>query len=188
MPSPRPTEEPAENQKPHPAGAPPEASPGGPAARPANASGPRVIDDPLITTFGRLLEASSRLEQRLGADMQAGTGLPHVWFEVLIRLARSDGGRLTMGALATDIALTTGGVTRLIDRMRASGYVERRPDPADRRVAYAVVTDSGRDILDRAAAAHARNLREVFAGFDEAALKSLDGLLDRLREAASHTP
>ncbi|MFE5239527.1 MULTISPECIES: MarR family winged helix-turn-helix transcriptional regulator [unclassified Streptomyces] len=146
---------------------------------------PDPIDDPLITTFGRLLEASSRLEQRLGASMQAETGLPHVWFEVLIRLARSEGGGLTMGALAEDIALTTGGITRLIDRMQAARYVERRPCPTDRRVTFAVITDSGRDILDRASTAHARNLRETFAGFDEAALSSLDTLLDRLREAAS---
>jgi MarR family transcriptional regulator, 2-MHQ and catechol-resistance regulon repressor len=145
------------------------------------------IDDPLITTFGRLLEASSRLEQRLGASLRAETGLPHGWFEVLVRLARSDGGRLTMGALAEDIALTTGGVTRLIDRMRTAGYVERRPCPTDRRVAHAVITDRGRDVLGRAAALHARNLRDVFSGFDERALSTLDTLLDRLREAASRT-
>ncbi|MCX5396817.1 MarR family winged helix-turn-helix transcriptional regulator [Streptomyces sp. NBC_00102] len=162
-------------------------SPEDPAPHPAEVSPPRVIDDPLITTFGRLLEASSKLEQRLGAAMQAGTGLPHVWFEVLIRLARSEGGRLTMGSLAGDIALTTGGVTRLIDRMRASGYVERLVDPADRRVAYAVITGSGREILDRTAADHAERLREVFAGFDGASLSALDGLLDRLREVASRT-
>lgn len=153
--------------------------------RPDGTRDPAALHDPLITTFGRLLEASSRLERRLGAAMQAETGLPHVWFEVLIRLARSDGGRLTMGTLAEDIALTTGGVTRLIDRMRAAGYVERTPCPTDRRVAHAVITRSGREILDRTATAHAHNLREVFAGFDAAALSSLDALLDRLREAAS---
>ncbi|MGW4229897.1 MarR family winged helix-turn-helix transcriptional regulator [Streptomyces sp. NPDC004980] len=142
------------------------------------------IDDPLITTFGRLLEASNKLERRLGAALQTETGLPHVWFEVLVRLARSEGGRLTMGALSEDIALTTGGITRLIDRIRAAGYVERRPCPTDRRVAHAVITDQGREILDRAVAVHTVNLREVFAGFDEPALSSLDALLDRLREAA----
>ncbi|MEW1693420.1 MarR family winged helix-turn-helix transcriptional regulator [Streptomyces sp. NPDC091265] len=143
------------------------------------------IDDPLITTFGRLLEASSKLERRLGGALQAETGLPHVWFEVLVRLARSEGGRLTMGALAEDIALTSGGVTRLIDRIGAAGYVERRPSPDDRRVTHAVITGQGRDVLERAASVHAGNLRAVFAGFDGPELASLDALLDRLREAAS---
>ncbi|MFD7969545.1 MarR family winged helix-turn-helix transcriptional regulator [Streptomyces clavifer] len=146
---------------------------------------PSPIDDPLITTFGRLLEASAKLERRLGASLHDETGLPHVWFEVLVRLARSEEGRLTMGALADDIALTTGGITRLIDRIREAGYVERHPCPTDRRVTHAVITGEGRDILDRAAVVHARNLREAFSGFDDATLSTLDTLLDRLRDAAA---
>ncbi|MFD4787591.1 MarR family winged helix-turn-helix transcriptional regulator [Streptomyces sp. NPDC058459] len=142
------------------------------------------IDDRLITTFGRLAEAYSRLERQLGAAMQAQTGLPHGWFEVLIRLARSEAGQLMMSVLADRVALTTSGITRLIDRMEAAGYVERRPCATDRRVSYAAITAPGREILDRAAVIHARNLRDAFASFDEDDLTVLDGLLDRLREGA----
>lgn len=141
------------------------------------------IDDRLITTFGRLVEAYNQLERHLGAAMQTEAGLPHVWFEVLVRLARSEGGQMTMSALAEEVALTTGGITRLIDRIEAAGYVERRPCPTDRRVAYAAITPEGRDVLERAATAHGRNLREIFNGFDDADLSALDGLLDRLRKA-----
>lgn len=143
------------------------------------------IDDRLITTFGRLAEAYSRLERQLGTAMQTESGLPHVWFEVLIRLARSKGGQLTMSALADQIALTTSGVTRLVDRIQAAGYVERVPCPTDRRVSYAAITEAGRQVLDRAAVAHARNLQDTFASFDEDDLARLDVLLDRLREAAT---
>jgi DNA-binding MarR family transcriptional regulator len=115
--------------------------------------------------------------------MQAETGLPHVWFEVLIRLARSEGGQLTMGTLAGQIALTTSGITRLIDRIQAAGYVERRPCPTDRRVSYAAITDSGHRVLSGAAVAHARNLRDTFSSFSDADLATLDGLLDRLRRS-----
>ncbi len=149
---------------------------------------PSPIDDPLITTFGRLVEAYSRLEQWLGAAMEEETGLPHVWFEVLIRLARSDEGQLTMGALAEQIVLTTGGVTRLTDRMQAAGYVERRPCTTDRRVSYAGITNSGRDALDRAATVHTQNLQEAFAGISERERITLDGLLDQLRKTASGRP
>lgn len=142
------------------------------------------IDHPLITTFGRLAEAYSRLERQLGAAMQADTGLPHVWFEVLIRLARSEGGQLTMSTLADQITLTTSGVTRLIDRIQVAGYVERRPCPTDRRIAYAAITDAGREILTRATAAHTRNLQDVFAALSEDDLATLDTLLDRLRHPA----
>ena len=151
-------------------------------------SSPNPIDDRLITTFGRLLEASSRLGQRLGAALQAEVGLPHVWFEVLIRLARSAEGQLTMSALADQIALTTSGITRLIDRIQTAGYVERRPCPTDRRVAFAAITDTGREVLDRAAVVHARNLRAAFGEFGEPDLTALDTLLHRLRKAASDIP
>lgn len=146
------------------------------------------IDDPLITTFGRIVEAYSRLEQWLGPAMEKETGLPHVWFEVLIRLARSEQEQLTMSALAQQIALTTGGVTRLVDRMQAAGYVERRPCPTDRRVSYAGITSTGREALQHAAATHARNLQDVFSGFSKRDLTALDRLLDRIRESAPAHP
>jgi len=146
------------------------------------------IDDPLITTFGRLVEAYSRLEQWLGSAMESEAGVPHVWFEVLIRLARSEGEQLTMSSLADQIALTTSGVTRLVDRMQTAGYVERRPCPTDRRVSYAGITAAGHEALDRAAAVHARNLRKAFDGFTPQDVAALDGVLDRLRDSASALP
>src|SRR5687768_1723550 len=138
-----------------------------------------VPDDALITTFGRLVEVQGRLERRLGADLEARCGLPHAWFEVLVRLARSEDGRLTMGALAEQVTLTTGGVTRLIDRMGAAGYVERLPCPTDRRVAYAAITKAGRRKLSEASEVHGANLRETFAEFSDRELTVLDRLLDR---------
>ncbi len=145
-------------------------------------------DDALITTFGRLLEAQSRLERRLGADLEARCDLPHAWFEVLVRLDRSEAGRLTMGSLAEQVSLTTGGVTRLVDRMEAAGYVERVPCPTDRRVSYASLTDRGRVKLDEAAPVHAANLRSVFAAFSDEDRSTLDALLDRLRAVREPDP
>ena len=138
-------------------------------------------DDALISTFGRLVEVHSRLERRLGGDLEARFALPHAWFEVLVRLSRSEDGQLTMGALAEQVTLTSGGVTRLVDRMEAAGLVERLPCRTDRRVSYAGITPAGRAKLAEASVAHAENLREVFAGFSTGELATLDELLDRLR-------
>ncbi len=149
---------------------------------------PSEHDNALITIFGRLLEVQSRLERRLGADLEARCNLPHAWFEVLLRLGRSEDHRLTMGTLAEQISLTTGGVTRLVDRMQASGYVERVPCPTDRRVSYAALTDTGRTKLDEAAQVHAANLRSVFAAFSDEDRGTLDALLDRLRAVREPDP
>ena len=55
-----------------------------------------------------------------------------------------------MGALAQQVALTTGGVTRLVDRMISAGLVERVPCPTDRRVLFAALTPAGEAKLDEA--------------------------------------
>ncbi|WP_239677677.1 MarR family winged helix-turn-helix transcriptional regulator [Natronosporangium hydrolyticum] len=41
--------------------------------------------------------------------------------------------RATASELAAELGLTTGAVTRMIDRLVQAGFVARRPDPADRR-------------------------------------------------------
>ena len=140
-------------------------------------------DQALITTFGRLVEAYSGLGQQLGRSLEQQAGIPHTWFEVLLRISRADRGQISMGTLAQQVALTTGGITRLLDRMIAAGLVERVPCPTDRRVYFAALTDQGHAKLEEAATVHAANLRHAFAGFTAADLRTFDDLLVRLRTA-----
>ena len=139
-------------------------------------------DDEVLMTFGRLAEAYSQVERLLAQSLQSETGLPHAWFEVLMRLSRSPGQQLKMSTLADQIALTTGGITRLIDRMETAGYVERSPCASDRRVSYAGMTEAGRQVLARAIPVVVANLRGVFGDFGARELSTLDDLLDRLRQ------
>jgi DNA-binding MarR family transcriptional regulator len=138
-------------------------------------------DEALITTFGRLIEVYSELGQQLGRALEHQCGIPHSWFEVLLRISRSDKGQISMGALAQQVALTSGGITRLLDRMIDTGLVQRVPCPTDRRVHFAALTERGRAKLDEASAVHAANLRQAFAGFTADDLLTFDDLLDRLR-------
>lgn len=136
-----------------------------------------------MSTFGRLAETSAGLERRLGRSLEQHCEIPHSWFEVLVRISRTDGGLVSMGALAEQLVLTSGGVTRLVDRMSETGYVERLPCPSDRRVNYVALTDAGRAKLDEALEVHRGNLREAFATLGDAEVATLDILLDRLRSA-----
>lgn len=138
-------------------------------------------DDRLITTFGRLVEAHSSLGRQLGRELEQQCGLTHTEFEVMLRISRADGGQLSMSSLAQQVALTTGGVTRLLDRMIDAGLVRRVPCPTDRRVAFAALTASGQKMLNEALQVHAANLRRVFNAFSLDDLSKLDDLLDRLR-------
>ena len=142
-----------------------------------------ATDDALQATFRRLAEAHRRLDGRLDAAMEARCRIPLAWFEVLSHLGGSDDGQLTMGELADRLRLTTGGVTRLVDRIESAGLVSRRPSSTDRRVAYAVISRVGRAKLRQASGVHAENLRAVFADFSDRELAVLDRLLGRLRAA-----
>jgi len=140
-------------------------------------------DDRLVTTFGRLLEAHAALTRRAGRSLERECGIPQAWFEVLLRIFRADGGQVSMGALAQQVALTSGGITRLLDRMIDAGLVQRVPCPTDRRVLFAALTAQGNAKLAEALVVHTADLRDVFDGFTGRDLDALDGLLNRLRDA-----
>lgn len=143
------------------------------------------IQDPAITTYGRLAEVVRRLDRVFHATIVAETGLPGSHFELLLRLGRSPGEHLSMSALAAQLALTSGGVTRLVDRVSAAGLVERRACPTDRRVSYVTLTDRGREVLARAVEVHREDLhRELTQRLDEPQRDTLDATLDLLRTCA----
>jgi DNA-binding MarR family transcriptional regulator len=117
------------------------------------------LGDPRLTAWGVLVEGYSRVTARLQQDLQEECGLPPTWFEVLLRLARTPGGRLRMTELAGQVSFTSGGFTRLADRLEAAGYLQREPCPTDRRAAFAVITDEGRSVVEEAAKVHLRGLQ-----------------------------
>ena len=140
-------------------------------------------DHDLVSTFGLLMEAYNSLEKQLGASLEERVGVPHNWFEVMLRISRADKGLAPMGSLADQVALTGGGVTRMVDRMAAAGLVERVPCASDRRVVYAGLTAEGNAVLDKAVSIHDANLRRMLADFTDIELLELDELLRRLRSA-----
>lgn len=137
-------------------------------------------EDDLIALFGRMSQVQGGLARRLGADLEARCGVPLVWFEVLARLGQQEDEQLTMGVLAEQVSLTTGGVTRLADRMEAAGYVERIASPTDRRVIHVALTDKGKAKLSEASDVHGANVRGAFEGFSDRELAVLNRLLGRL--------
>src|SRR5262245_48389535 len=96
--------------------------------------------------MGLFVEAYTGLSARLAAQL-AEHRLGPVEFGVLLRRARSNGGELRMTDLATQTGLSTSGVTRVVDRLERDGLAGRRSCPTDRRGAFTVITETGRDRL-----------------------------------------
>lgn len=142
-------------------------------------------DDPAITTFGRLVEVVRDLERGFARTLRDDLDLPMPQFEVLLRLGRSPGDELTMSALAHQLGVTSGGATRLVDRVLEQGWVQRRTCTADRRVQHVRLTPEGRALLERALCLHRADLaRDLTARLDGAERAQLDALLDALRPGA----
>ncbi|MCX5332692.1 MULTISPECIES: MarR family winged helix-turn-helix transcriptional regulator [unclassified Streptomyces] len=116
----------------------------------------------LVLAFGRLQGAANRLEYILGRALEVECGISHLMFEVLLILGRAGEPGLSMRAVAQEQVLTTGGATRLVDRMEAAGLVERAEDPGDRRGRLVRLTPRGEETAVAAARVHVENIRRYF--------------------------
>ncbi|MHA6762802.1 MarR family winged helix-turn-helix transcriptional regulator [Streptacidiphilus sp. PAMC 29251] len=146
--------------------------------------GDGVDDRELVTWWGLVVEAYARTAPLLQVGPVGGVDLPGPWFEVLLRLLRTPGGQLTMTRLAHEVALSSGGFTKLADRMVRVGLIERRGSVEDRRVSHAVLTAEGRRVAEEAQRLHVIALREHFLGpLGEEKAGQLAALMRRLRDA-----
>ncbi|HEY6114108.1 MAG TPA: MarR family transcriptional regulator [Gaiellaceae bacterium] len=134
-----------------------------------------------VGAFVSLLRAHAGITRDLNTQLTVEHGLTLSDFEVLLRLSRSPDRRMRRVDLADQVLLSASGVTRLLDGLERQGLVERAACSTDRRVVYAVLTDTGLDRLRTAAESHFGQVDAVFgARFDDEELAALTGLLDRL--------
>jgi DNA-binding MarR family transcriptional regulator len=96
-------------------------------------------------------------------------------------------GPITLGELAAVEQVQPPSMTRIVARLEESGYVSRVVDPTDRRVARAVITDAGRELLalsrTRKDAYLARRVAELSDAERELLARALP-LLERLQDDA----
>ncbi|GAA2150840.1 MarR family winged helix-turn-helix transcriptional regulator [Kitasatospora kazusensis] len=152
-------------------------------------SGAEAAADARIRAVGVLLDTSALLERLLAGTIQRAAGISHSMFEVLLLLAeRPDGAPIR--ELCDRVILTSGGATRLIDRMVTAGLAERHPSPADRRVQLVTMTAEGERALVTAARAHAAETDRVLSpALPPDDLAALLAALDRLgRQARAQLP
>lgn len=81
--------------------------------------------------------------QRILARVAADSAFHEPTFGVLSALLHAAHHRLPMSQLAREAAMTTGGFTRLADRLGSAGLIDRRGSDQDRRVVYAALTAAG---------------------------------------------
>jgi len=135
-----------------------------------------LTPEELKRSFGFLMHDVSRLLRKSFDRHASAIGLTRAQWRVLAHLSRNEG--VKQAGLAEILEIKPITLARLLDRLDAHGWVERRSDPTDKRARRLFLTRKGRSIL--------RELRVVALSVRAEALSGLtdleqDLLIDQLR-------
>lgn len=143
-----------------------------------------ALNDPLLTIMGLVFESAAGAQALLETTLEPSSRLTGQLLEPLLRLARSDGGRLRMTDLAAQCRYSASAVTRVSDRLEHLGFAERQACPSDRRVIHLAITDAGRDAVNASMPAHVRMIDdEILGALDATERNELERLLRKVRDA-----
>jgi DNA-binding MarR family transcriptional regulator len=129
-----------------------------------------------------LLETHKQLTRALDAELESRHGLSLSGLELLGRLARGDGHRLS--ALAQESGLSLSRVSRLIDLLEARNLVRRETCPQDARAVEAHLTPEGLGLVRDAQATHFASVQLRF--FDQLQPGELEALARVFRRFSGH--
>jgi len=132
-----------------------------------------ALDEQELRAWRGMLEVHATVTRALDAEMHAEHGLSLSAYELLLFLADADGNRMRMADIADRVLLSRSGLTRLVDRLVALGFVVRNPCADDGRGSYAELTEEGRRTFEAARRTHLAGVRRFF----------LDRLTDEDRRA-----
>jgi DNA-binding MarR family transcriptional regulator len=106
--------------------------------------GPSAVDDAAaIDLWGRVIAGFQTTNKRLHDAIRAAFSLNEAEAETLLSLGGNPEHRAPMAALARATSFTSGGYTKIADRLTERGLVRRTPCATDRRVTYLELTDRG---------------------------------------------
>ncbi|MFI7698310.1 MarR family winged helix-turn-helix transcriptional regulator [Nonomuraea sp. NPDC049480] len=127
----------------------------------------------------RVARLDQLFEQAVKAEL-AELGLTYAEFDVLITLSRAEPpNRMKPSELSKSLHLTSGGISNVLQRLTAAGYVEREANTGDARSRWVQLTDEGRRVAKAALEASSRAQQELTAGIPEETVREA---ADALRE------
>jgi DNA-binding MarR family transcriptional regulator len=140
---------------------------------------PELDVGPMLVV-GRLHRAADLLDQEL-RTVFAEAGLGNGDFDVLASLRRAGPPyRLTPTELAGTTMVTSGAVTKRVDRLVKEGLVERTVSETDGRGRVVALTAKGKKLQERLHPLHLANEERLLAPLDADERRQLAGLLSKL--------
>lgn len=128
--------------------------------------------------IGRLHRLAAQLTEELVA-VYGKFGLGEGEFDVLATLRRVGAPyELTPGELGASTMVSSGAITKRVDRCVEQGWVTRRVSDQDARGRVVALTTKGRDVIDRAFDAHMANEHRLVSSLNELERSRLAHLLE----------
>lgn len=143
-----------------------------------------VTDPDAIELWGSVIRAAGIAHRRLLAALRERFQLNEAEVDTMVVLGGRESGCGTMTELARSASFTSGGYTKIADRLCDRGLVERSSVPGDRRVTQLSLTDEGAELARELRAQIAEHNRTHFIeviGLDRARLVA--SALDEVRSA-----
>jgi DNA-binding MarR family transcriptional regulator len=146
----------------------------------------RWLDADEQRTWRAFLQATHRILEGLERQLQRDSGLPHAYYEVLVRLSEAPDRTLRMSELAERSLSSRSRLSHAVARLEAAGWIRRESCPTDRRGTFAVLTDEGLSVLTAAAPGHVEEGRRLL--FDPLTPEHVTELRDICEALAGATP
>jgi MarR family transcriptional regulator, organic hydroperoxide resistance regulator len=151
--------------------------------RSQNASQLPTGDGPdLRFLFSELVRLETQLWNAVENRLRTDFNVTMPFFEFMQIISRNPACRVH--DIATELCITVGGTSKIVDRIEAAGYCARQANPSDRRSSIIALTASGKRLLPRLTAAVDDELRSRLSrDFSDKSLVQLTKTLTRLRAA-----
>jgi DNA-binding MarR family transcriptional regulator len=147
----------------------------------AAAPEPRWLDAEEQRTWRAFLAASQLFFTQLDRELQRDGGLPHTYYEILVRLSEAPGRSLRMSELADASESSRSRLSHAVARLEKTGWVRREGCPTDRRGSFAILTDAGFTALADAAPAHVESVRRhLFDRLSREQVEQLAAICDQI--------
>jgi DNA-binding MarR family transcriptional regulator len=149
----------------------------------------RWLSEPEQQAWRAYLNACNRLFPEMDAHLQHVAGIPHAYYEILVRLSEAPDRSLRMTQLAEASSSSKSRVSHAVARLEERGWVRRMDCPTDRRGQIAMLTDQGFAALAAAAPGHVEQVRRVlFDALSAEQIKQLDGISAAILAQAASSP
>ena len=146
----------------------------------------RWLDSDEQRVWRSFLGATQMLFEELSRELQRDAGMPHAYYEILVRLSEAPDRTLRMSQLAERSQYSRSRLSHAVAKLEGAGWVQRTECDTDRRGLMAVLTDKGFAALEAAAPGHVETVRTLlFDPLTPQQVRQLGAISDAILAAAT---